>query len=134
MTKDFPPPNFRPIVLGSLPHSRVGQALNKIITPGDVHFTIPAQKHAFKRHPEDFHTCLPYLSQVICAPTYVGQAPQHAGKGMEAVLQVPSDGINVLVAITLASSNNGGYYVKSTYLVDNNKIYNRLRRGFLIKF
>jgi hypothetical protein len=134
MSKNLPVPNFRPIILGALPHDRLGQVLNTIITPGDVHFTIPAQKHAFKRHPKDFHTCFPYLSQAVFRPTYLGQSPHHIGQGIEVVLEVPGDGMNVLVAITVTSSDGGVYYVKSTYLIDNIKIYSRLRKGHLFNF
>lgn len=100
---------------------------------GVVNFSIPAQKHAFQRHPHDFHLCLPYLSQAITSPTYVGQSPHHKLDGFEVVFEVPRGNINVLIAITLQPNNKGVYHVKSVYPIDNNKISARHRKKFLTK-
>lgn len=133
MARELPEPQFRPLILGALPHGRISRKLNIPLAPGVVHFTIPAQKHAFKRHPQDFHVCFPYLSQAINHPTYVGQAPQYQNAGFEVVLTVPAQGINVLVAITLLPSDKGVYHVDSVYLIDKNKVSRRLRMGYLVR-
>jgi hypothetical protein len=131
MDRKLPTPKFKPITLGSLPHDSIGSILNIRLSPGVVHFSIPAQKHAFKQHPKDFHTCLPYLSQAIQAPTYAGQSPRHTGTGFEVILSIPSDGIHIMVAITLRRTNNGVYHVKSVYLVDSVKISSRIKKKHL---
>jgi hypothetical protein len=97
---------------------------------GLVHFTIPAQKHAWKRHPDTFFQCLPYVGQAIAGPTYAGQSP-HQPQGFEVVLEVAAENTHVLVAIGLRPSNSGIYHVRSTYLIDYNTVERRCRKGFL---
>jgi hypothetical protein len=134
MNNALPNAKFSPLILGALPHGRVGRKLNIRLRPGTVHFTIPAQRHSFRRHPKDFHICLPYLSQAVNNPTYVGQSPGHRNSGFELVLEVPGGRTNILVALVLNPDARGVYRVTSIYRIDNNTIFRRLRKGYLTRF
>lgn len=130
MIRPLPPLRFPSLVLGPLPHQRIGTLLGRPLSAGVVHCTAGAQKHAYDRHGPAFLRCHAYLAQVVSSPTYVGQGPHQRG-GFELILEVPMDGLSILMALTLRPSNAGIYYVKSVYPVDFNKIDRRLRKGFL---
>lgn len=92
---------------------------------------IPAQKHALKRHPEDFPKCLPYLQEVVETPSLCGQSP-HQLDGFELIKEIDDQGLIVLVAVKITRSSSGIYIASSTYLIDKNTIDRRVRKGFLI--
>ncbi|MDR7028895.1 hypothetical protein [Rhizobium rosettiformans] len=125
-------PRFKPLILGELPvHQlrRFGLDLN----PGLVSFSIPAQKHAFKSHPDTFMSCLPFVSQAVVDPSHVGQSPKHAAEGFELIREARQSELIILVAVLIRPSRQGVYLVKSVYPIDQNKLANRLRKGHLIK-
>ncbi|WP_146200190.1 hypothetical protein [Ochrobactrum soli] len=122
---------FRPLTLGQLPVEALKQ-FGLELTAGHVAFTIPAQKHAFERHPDTYMSCLPFLSQTVTEPTHVGQSPNHTDGGFELVREVTESGLIVLVAVLIKPTKKGIYLVKSTYPIDYNKLGNRVRRGHLI--
>ncbi len=125
-------PRFKPLILGELPvHQlrRFGLDLN----PGRVSFSIPAQKHAFKSHPDTFMSCLPFASQAVVDPSHVGQSPKHAAEGFELIREVRQSKLIILVTVLIRPSRQGVYLVKSVYPIDQNKLANRLRKGHLIR-
>lgn len=124
-------PIFKPLVLGPLPSAQLAKA-RILISDGEVHFSIPAQRHAYNRHPETYMSCAPFLSQTVLDPSHVGQAPDHAGTGFEIVREIKEEGIIVLLAVVLRPTNAGIYHVSSTYPIDRNKLERRVRKGYLI--
>jgi hypothetical protein len=124
-------PRFKPLMLGQLPVHHL-KAFGLELAEGNVTFTIPAQQHALKSHPDSFMSCVPYLSQTVVDPTHVGQSPKHAGKGFELVREVNEAGLIILVAVLIKPTGRGIYMVKSTYPIDSDKLENRLRKGHLI--
>lgn len=124
-------PRFKPLMLGQLPVHHL-KTFGLELAEGSVTFTIPAQQHALKSHPDTFMSCVPYLSQTIIDPTHVGQSPKHAGSGFELVREVKEDELIILVAVLIKPTGRGIYMVKSTYPIDKYKLENRLRKGHLI--
>lgn len=92
---------------------------------------IPAQRHAMKRHPDDFPRCLPFLSEVIETPSLCGQSPHHAD-GFELVKEIDDEGLIVLVALNIERSSSGLYIATSTYVIDQDKAERRVRKKHLI--
>lgn len=125
-------PKFRHLVLGPLPTAALGKA-GILLGEGEVHFRIPAQKHAFNRHPDTFMSCVPFLSETVVTPTHVGQSPRHANDGFELVREIKHAGLIVLVSVFIKPSNNGIYGVTSTYPIDRSKLEARLRKGHLVE-
>lgn len=123
-------PTFKPLVLGPLPTEQLAKASFNL-AEGEVHFSIPAQKHAYGRHPDTYMSLVPFLSETVINPTHVGQAPDHHGRGFELVREIQSAGVIVLVAVTLRPTNSGIYHVMSTYPIDRNKLERRVRKRFL---
>ncbi|MDH4412155.1 MAG: hypothetical protein QE484_02530 [Rhizobium sp.] len=125
-------PRFKPLILGDLPVHHLNRfGLN--LAPGLVSFSIPAQKHALKSHPDSFMSCLPFVSQAVVNPSHVGQSPKHATDGFELIREVRQSELIILVALLIRPSRQGVYLVKSVYPIDQNKLANRLRKGHLIK-
>jgi hypothetical protein len=119
------------LILGQLPVRRL-KAFGLELPEGLVAFSIPAQRHALKSHPDSFMSCLPYLAQTVVDPTHVSQSPRHAGEGFELVRAINSSGLIILVAVLIRPTTKGIYMVKSTYPIDADKLANRLRKGHLI--
>lgn len=119
------------LTLGDLPASLLEKAgLNLPVRP--VRFTIAAQKHAISSHPREFDICLPHLHEIVAAPTYVGQGPEHKNKGFELVLSVKKGRLLILLALHIKPVA-GAYIVKSIYPIERNKLERRLRKGFLVE-
>jgi hypothetical protein len=125
-------PRFKPLILGDLPVHHL-RRFGLELRPGPVNFSIPAQKHAFKSHPDSFMSCLPFLSEAVTRPTHVGQSPRHANEGFELIREVRQTELILLVAVLIRPTRQGFYLVKSVYPIDSNKLANRLRKGHLIK-
>lgn len=125
-------PKFRPLNLGPLPADTVNRCLNLTLPDGDVCFTIPAQKHAYRRHPDDYMTCVPFLSETILGPSHVGQAPDHEGEGFEMIKELPHESLIVLMAVNVRPTNRGIYIVRSVYPIDRNKLERRIRLKFVV--
>lgn len=121
---------FSPLSLGPLPAGSVSKCLNVQVPDGAVHFSIPAQNHAYKRHGRDFLACLPYLSQTIATPNYVGQAPHYENE-FEVIYETPDNGLIILVAVQIRLDNRGRYQLRSVYPIDADKVERRLRKGFI---
>lgn len=123
---------YKPLTLGPLPLGPLTQ-FGLQLDEGLVHFTIPAQRHAAERHPEEYPLCFPHLLDTVQKPTHVGQAPKHAEAGFELVRQVSAGSLIVLVAVLIKPTKSGIHLVKSVYPIDAGKLENRVRRGYLIE-
>lgn len=124
-------PKLKPLILGDLPLIHL-QKCGLVLSAGPVHFGIPAQKHAIKRHPKEYALCEPHLHDVVLAPTHVGQSPHHVSDGFELVRAVASGGLIVLLAVKLVPTAGGFYMATSNYPIDSNTLERRVRKGHLI--
>ncbi|MFP5076571.1 hypothetical protein ACLE20_04625 [Rhizobium sp. YIM 134829] len=131
MSKRKTPTRFTPLLHGPLPITQL-EKFGLMLAEGSVAFTIPAQKHALRSHPDSFMSCLPYLAQTVTTPHYVGQSPRHVEAGFELVREVRATGAIVLVAALIKPTRQGTYLVKSTSPIDRFKLENRLRKGHLL--
>ena len=121
---------FSPLSLGPLPAKIVSDCIEVEVPDGAVHFSIPAQNHSYKRHGREFLACLPYLSQAIATPNYIGQAPNH-DKAFEVIYSTPDNGMNILIAVQIRLDNRGRYQLHSVYPINDDKIERRQRKGFI---
>lgn len=117
-----------PLVLGTLP-TDVLKALGFALPAGDVWFSIGAQKHAIKRHPDDYPLCMPHLGDVVANPTHVGQSPHHSD-GFELVRD--TGGIIVLLGVLFAPGPNGLYIATTTYPLKRDTLERRVRKKHLL--
>jgi len=124
------PPKLKELVLGPLPVKAVNATLGTELEAGEVVFSIPAQRHAMRRHPDDFARCLPHVGGVVTGPLYVGDDFKNPGK-IELVSRLPVLGGGLLVAVTLERDQAGRYHVASLYPVSQSKIDNRRQAGTL---
>jgi len=125
-----PKKKLEPIDLGDLPV----EALAKHgidLKPGRVKFSIPAQKHAIRRHRDDYPLCEPHLSTAVESPTHVGGSPHHHDAGIELIVHLEE--ITVLVAIGMEPDGDGNYPAKSTYPIGTDTLDRRVRKKFLTK-
>ncbi|YBV93986.1 hypothetical protein M1D80_04875 (plasmid) [Phyllobacteriaceae bacterium JZ32] len=120
-----------PLNLGPLPVEKL-KDFGVIAAPGDVVFTVAAQKHAIKGHAEEFALCLRYLDRAVQTPTHVGQAPQHKDVGIELIYEHAVDKVIILVAVHLVQTADGNYIVKSTYPIARDKLERRIRKKFIV--
>lgn len=122
---------LKPMRLGPLPVELIAKIGLKV-EPGEVIFSISAQKHAISRHPEEYALCLPHLTNAIISPTHIGQAPDHKNVGIELIYEHVEEKVIILVAVHLEANEDGSYIVKSTYPIDRNKLERRVRKKFII--
>lgn len=83
-----------------LPADAINDTLGTELEPGEVVFSIPAQRHALRQHPDDFARCLPHVGGVVTGPLYVGDDFRSPGK-IELVSCLPVLGGGLLVAVGL---------------------------------
>ena len=121
---------LRPLPLGPLPVEVINLTLNLELEPGHVIFSIPAQRHALKRHPVDFPRCLPYTGSVIANPLFIGDDFRNPDK-IELISRIAALGGPMLVAISVEMDANGIYHVTSCFPFSEAKITARLSAGFL---
>jgi hypothetical protein len=120
-----------PLKLGPLPVETL-KAFGIKAAPGEVVFTVAAQKHAIKGHAEEFALCLRYIDRAVQSPTHVGQAPQHKDVGVELIYEHVVDKVIILVAVHLEQTKDGNYIVKSTYPIARDKLERRIRKKFIV--
>ncbi len=115
--------------LGPLPHGELNRALGLELEPGPVVFTVPAQRHALQSHPNDFHSCLPFVALAVKEPSYAGDDFKNPGK-IELIRRMP-DKQGLLVAIILEPDSRGRYRVASMYPIPQKVIDQRRQAGRL---
>lgn len=107
---------------GKFPHEIVYSTLEIEAEPGDVIFSVPAQKHANSRHPGDAQFIIPHLSQVIEDPMYIGDDLRNPGK-IELVRMIPNTGgKSALIAVTVEPDADGIYNICSSYLITQSEV------------
>ena len=98
---------------------------------GPVKFSVPAQRHAFARHPDDFPIIIPHLSQILTSPLYLGDDFKNPGK-IELVGRIWGVGGAALVSLTVAKNvRDGCYHVASTYLITQAELDKKLQKQVL---
>lgn len=119
-----------PLVLGAIPTAEVYRATGYELDDGDVILSINAQKHAAKRHPEEYSVCLPHVGAVVNNPLFIGSDHKNLDK-IELVSRVRALGSGLLVAVHIEPDNQGRYHVVSFYPISEKKITSRVEKGFL---
>ncbi|WP_315765566.1 hypothetical protein [Bradyrhizobium sp. SZCCHNR2009] len=123
------PPKTPDLIIGPMPVTVVNKTLGTELEVGDVILSRGAQRHANRRHPEDYPKCLPHLASVIASPRYIGD--DHTNSGIEIWGYVAALGALVLVAIELIPDAQGRYHISSFYIVSERKADARRLKGFL---
>ena len=118
-----------PLDLGPLPVSDINRILGLQLDAGAVHFSVRAQDHARRRHPNDFDLCRRHVGRIVARPDYIGRGPNQLD-GFELIGDIAQDNVISLVAIKLQRDHSGRYIVANTYLIDRNTLDRRLRKGF----
>jgi hypothetical protein len=114
--------------LGKLCVAKINKALELELVEGEVVFSVGAQVHAERYHPE-FLLCLPYLAGIVTDPLYIGDDLKNPG--IELISRVAAADSMVLIAINIERDSAGRYHVLSFYTVQPEKIESRRQRGFL---
>ena len=117
------------LLLGQLPVAKINNALELELIAGEVIFSVGAQVHAERNHPDEYLICLPYLAGIITDPLYIGD--DHKNRGIELIGRIAAAEAMVLVAINLERDEAGRYHVLSFYTVKREKIEGRRQKGFL---
>jgi hypothetical protein len=117
------------LIIGLMPVVAVNKTLGTELDPGEVVLTRGAQRHANRRHPQDYPKCLPHLASVIANPRYIGD--DHTNSGIEIWGYVSAIGSLVLVAVELVPDVHGRYQISSFYMVSERKAQTRRQKGFL---
>ncbi len=124
-------PKLFDIFPGKMPDDLLYDTLGVEVDPGEVKFSAPAQKHAYRGHPEDVPLIIPHLSQIISDPMYVGDDFRNPGK-VEFVRQIPgSNGKSALVALTIEKSDDGYYHVCSSYFISQSEVDKKRSKSIL---
>lgn len=124
-------PDYPALPLGPLPVAAVNRVLGTELEPGNVRLSPKAHRHMAEVHPADYPICIAALAQAVAAPTFIGQAPHHAGN-FEMIRRVGlPDGRVVLVAIGLEPDAKGEYRVRTCYLISADQVDARRRAGRL---
>ena len=120
------------MLFGPLPVALINTVLGTELEAGIVRLTAQAHGHMAEKHPADYAACIAALPEVVTAPSFIGQAPGHAGN-FELVRRVARpDGCAVLVAVGLERDSTGFYRVRTSYLINTNTLDSRRRAGRLI--
>ena len=116
---------------GPMPDEDIYRTLGIELEPGEVKFSAAAQKHAFKRHPNDVPRIVPHLSQIISRPTYLGDDHRNAEK-IEIVGRIPGVGGAALIALTIQKNEADGFYhVCSSYFITQSELDKKRDKGIL---
>lgn len=91
---------------------------------------VNAQRHAQRRHPEEFPVYFPHVAALIQAPLYVGDDVKNPGK-IELVGRPVGAPMHLLVAVEVKLDEKGRYTVVSFYPISQARIENRRAAGHL---
>ncbi len=126
------PDKLVPQSLGPLPVDAIYNATGHELDPGEVLLSVNAQKHARKRHPDEYDGCLPHLKKAIAAPNFIGDDHRNPDK-IELLARAAAlpGGDVVLVAVNLERDSKGRYHIASFYPITEKNLQTRLEKGFL---
>ena len=118
------------LALGQLPIKKIERTLGYELDPGEVVFSVGAQIHAAKKHPEDFKSYLAFVGTVIADPLYLGDDMRNPGK-IEFISRLRGQAGGLLVAVEICRDAFGKYNVCSIYTIKQSQIETRRLKGFL---
>jgi hypothetical protein len=113
--------------LGPLPADAINRTLGHDLESGNVILSVAAQRHALRRHPEEYAKCMPHIASAVSRPDFLGDDFKNHGK-IELVVRVPALGGGLLVAVVIEPDGDGNYNVSSFYPVSAAKIENRRQK------
>lgn len=116
--------------LGQLPIKKIERTLGLELDPGEVVFSVGAQIHAAKKHPEDFASYLPFVGTVVSDPLYLGDDARNPDK-IEFISRLPGQPGGLLVAVEICRDRNGKYNDCSIYTIKQSQIEARRLKGYL---
>ncbi|MFM2150290.1 MAG: hypothetical protein RLZZ187_2596 [Pseudomonadota bacterium] len=88
-----------------------------------------AHRHIAQDHPADYAQHFHYAQAVIADPTFIGQAPKHRDN-FELIRRIPgANGDALLVAVGIATDDQGRYRVKSVYTLTPAKLEAKRGKG-----
>lgn len=82
------------------------------------------------KHPKDFAKYEKEISNIISSPDYVGINKKD--NSIEYIKEFKID--NEFVKVAVRVSNGNKFFVRSLYVVSNNRVYNFLKKKTLIKY
>lgn len=118
------------LILGALPVEVINRTIGLDLDPGEVILLRAGQRHAARRHPEDYPICLPHLARVLAAPLYIGDDFRNPGK-IEIIGRVVAVSDFILVAVDVEQLEGGRYRVSSFYTLPDDKVQGRRAKGYL---
>lgn len=117
-----------PSIFGPLPVASINAALDLELDEGEVMMSVNAQRHAQRRHPEDFARCFPHVATIVAMPLFVRDDFRNHGK-IELVGRAPGLPDWLLVAVEISLDHEGRYNVSSFYPISDAKVQNRKEAG-----
>jgi hypothetical protein len=112
-----------------LPYKTINKLLGLKLQHGNVRLSGKVILHIKKGH-SDHKFCIPKIDEVVKSPEYAGKSPLHDANFM--IIKSFKDKF-VLVAISSEKDHRGDYSIMSAYLIDENVLKRRLRKGYLKK-
>src|ERR1700730_10776529 len=117
------------LVLGTMPVDVLNKTFNLELAPGIVILTWAAQRHAARKHPNEYSICLPHIATIIQQPLYVGDDYDNH-ENIELISKIRTINLAILDAINI-TLNKGCYEIRSFYPISDAKIQSRKEKGFL---
>ncbi len=113
--------------ISGLPYKEINRLLKLKLQHGTVHLSGRVILHIRQKH-DDHKFCIPKIVEVVESPKYVGMSPLH-DKNFMIVKSFKNK--FVLVAISSEQDIHGDYPIMSSYLIDEDVLKRRLRKGHL---
>ena len=85
--------------------------------------------HMQKRHPHDYAKYGRYISQILAQPDYVGENPKDGSIEYVKEFMVEKEYVKIAIRI----SGNGALFVRSLYVLNQNRVKNFIAKGTLKK-
>lgn len=84
-------------------------------------------KHMVNKHPYDFQKYSQHIEIILDSPDYVGINPKDCSIEYVKEFQIDNEFVKVAVRI----STSGKYFVRSLYILNNNRVKNFIAKGTL---
>jgi hypothetical protein len=97
--------NHPDLILGQLPVDEVNLTLDLELEQGVVVFSSGAQKHAARRHPNEYPFLMPHAANIIANPLYIGDDLNNENK-IEFIGLIPNSNSFALVAVSIVLDSN----------------------------
>ena len=104
---------------------KLPQSNNKTVFIGDTNIN-----HMMSRHPTDYAKYGDKIPLIISSPDYIGINKKD--NSIEYIKEFKIDNEFVKVAVRISNSNK--YFVRSLYVVNNNRVANFIKKKTLLKY